>query len=159
MRSARQSMLSVCGACPDGYSEVGHSNVPARCGSKDGGLMSQCQSQHMDSSLQIRHRVGSSARPIAGILLLRPGGRRTAPKFRPAPVAGNWEDEHVNMPDRMVSNQLTDDERGIEAALRPQSLEDYVGQRRVKEALRICIEAAKRRGEALDHAIFYGPRD
>ncbi|MBX3236187.1 MAG: Holliday junction branch migration DNA helicase RuvB [Nitrospiraceae bacterium] len=61
------------------------------------------------------------------------------------------------MPDRMVSNQLTDDERGIEAALRPQSLEDYVGQRRMKEALRICIEAAKRRGEALDHAIFYGP--
>lgn len=57
----------------------------------------------------------------------------------------------------MVSNQLTDDERGIEAALRPQSLEDYVGQRRMKEALRICIEAAKRRGEALDHAIFYGP--
>ncbi len=61
------------------------------------------------------------------------------------------------MSDRMVSNQLTDDERGIEAALRPQTLEDYVGQRRMKEALRICIEAAKRRGEALDHAIFYGP--
>lgn len=87
----------------------------------------------------------------------RPGGRRTAPKVQARSVAGNWEDEHVNMPDRMVSNQLTDDERGIEAALRPQSLEDYVGQRRMKEALRICIEAAKRRGEALDHAIFYGP--
>ena len=61
------------------------------------------------------------------------------------------------MPDRTVSNQLTDDERGIEAALRPQSLQEYVGQSRMKESLEICIEAAKRRGEALDHAIFYGP--
>lgn len=61
------------------------------------------------------------------------------------------------MPDRTVSNQLTDDERGLEAALRPQSLREYVGQSRMKESLEICIEAAKRRGEALDHAIFYGP--
>ena len=61
------------------------------------------------------------------------------------------------MPDRTVTNQLTDDERGIEAALRPQNLQEYVGQTRMKEALGICIEAAKRRGEALDHAIFYGP--
>ena len=61
------------------------------------------------------------------------------------------------MSDRTVTNQLTDEERGIEAALRPQSLREYVGQSRMKEALEICIEAAKRRGEALDHAIFYGP--
>ncbi|MGD9726657.1 MAG: Holliday junction branch migration DNA helicase RuvB, partial [Nitrospiraceae bacterium] len=50
-----------------------------------------------------------------------------------------------------------DDERGVEAALRPQTLDEYVGQERMKESLRICIEAARRRGEALDHAIFYGP--
>ncbi|MCW5797758.1 MAG: Holliday junction branch migration DNA helicase RuvB [Nitrospira sp.] len=61
------------------------------------------------------------------------------------------------MSDRTLSNQLTDDERGLEAALRPQSLREYVGQPRMKESLEICIEAAKRRGEALDHAIFYGP--
>ncbi|MCW5787015.1 MAG: Holliday junction branch migration DNA helicase RuvB [Nitrospira sp.] len=61
------------------------------------------------------------------------------------------------MTERTVSNQLTDDERGLEAALRPQSLQEYVGQPRMKESLEICIEAAKRRGEALDHAIFYGP--
>ena len=48
-------------------------------------------------------------------------------------------------------------DNGLEAALRPQSLRDYVGQSRMKESLEICIEAAKRRGEALDHAIFYGP--
>jgi len=56
-----------------------------------------------------------------------------------------------------VGNQLTEDERGIETTLRPQTLEEYVGQVRMKESLRICIEAAKQRGEALDHAIFYGP--
>ncbi len=61
------------------------------------------------------------------------------------------------MNERTVSSQLTDDERGLEAALRPQSLQEYVGQPRMKDSLGICIEAAKRRGEALDHAIFYGP--
>ncbi len=61
------------------------------------------------------------------------------------------------MPDRMVTGQMTEDERGIEATLRPQNLDEYVGQTRMKESLRICIEAAKQRNEALDHAIFYGP--
>jgi Holliday junction DNA helicase RuvB len=61
------------------------------------------------------------------------------------------------MSERMVTNRVSDDERGVEAALRPQTLEEYVGQERMKESLRICIEAARRRGEALDHAIFYGP--
>ena len=61
------------------------------------------------------------------------------------------------MTDRILTSQLTDEERGIEASLRPQTLEEYVGQTRMKESLRICIEAAKQRGEALDHAIFYGP--
>jgi Holliday junction DNA helicase RuvB len=61
------------------------------------------------------------------------------------------------MSDRTVNNKIADDERGLEAALRPQNLDEYVGQERMKESLRICIEAARRRGEALDHAIFYGP--
>ncbi|MEX5217899.1 MAG: Holliday junction branch migration DNA helicase RuvB [Nitrospiraceae bacterium] len=61
------------------------------------------------------------------------------------------------MSERMVTNRVSDDERGVEAALRPQTLDEYVGQERMKESLRICIEAARRRGEALDHAIFYGP--
>jgi len=59
--------------------------------------------------------------------------------------------------DRLLTTQLTDDERSIEASLRPQTLSEYVGQERMKESLRICIEAAKQRHEALDHAIFYGP--
>ncbi|MFQ5931023.1 MAG: Holliday junction branch migration DNA helicase RuvB [Nitrospiraceae bacterium] len=61
------------------------------------------------------------------------------------------------MPDRVVTNEISDEERGLETTLRPQTLDEYVGQDRMKESLRICIEAAKRRGEALDHAIFYGP--
>ena len=61
------------------------------------------------------------------------------------------------MAERVVSTQITDEERSIENVLRPQTLEQYVGQERMKESLRICIEAAKQRNEALDHAIFYGP--
>jgi len=64
----------------------------------------------------------------------------------------------MSMPDdRLLTNQLTDEERGIETTLRPQTLAEYVGQERMKESLRVCIEAAKQRREALDHAIFYGP--
>jgi holliday junction DNA helicase RuvB len=59
--------------------------------------------------------------------------------------------------ERLVNTQMTEDERGLEATLRPQTLDEYVGQARMKESLRICIQAAKQRGEALDHAIFYGP--
>ena len=56
-----------------------------------------------------------------------------------------------------MTNRVTDDDRGLENVLRPQTLDEYVGQDKMKESLRICIEAAKRRGESLDHAIFYGP--
>lgn len=59
--------------------------------------------------------------------------------------------------DHIVDGQLADEEHGLDTTLRPQTLDEYVGQTRMKESLRICIEAAKRRGEALDHAIFYGP--
>ena len=61
------------------------------------------------------------------------------------------------MADRVVSAQLTDEERSIDNVLRPQTLAEYVGQERMKESLRICIAAAKQRHEALDHTIFYGP--
>lgn len=56
-----------------------------------------------------------------------------------------------------MTNRVMDDERGLENVLRPQTLDDYVGQDKMKESLRICIEAAKQRGDSLDHAIFYGP--
>ena len=59
--------------------------------------------------------------------------------------------------ERMIGSRLSDDECGLETTLRPQRFEEYVGQERMKASLRICIDAAKQRGEALDHAIFYGP--
>ena len=61
------------------------------------------------------------------------------------------------MTERFVTNRATDEERGQENVLRPQTLDEYVGQEKMKESLRICIEAARQREEALDHAIFYGP--
>jgi Holliday junction DNA helicase RuvB len=61
------------------------------------------------------------------------------------------------MVDRIVSPRDRADEVSLETSLRPQSLDEYIGQARVKENLRILIEAAKARGEALDHVLFYGP--
>ncbi|MBI3774892.1 MAG: AAA family ATPase, partial [Gammaproteobacteria bacterium] len=60
-------------------------------------------------------------------------------------------------PDRIITTQPTDDEKSFEASLRPQTIGEYVGQARMKESLQICMDAAKQRGEALDHCIFYGP--
>jgi Holliday junction DNA helicase RuvB len=61
------------------------------------------------------------------------------------------------MPERILTSQLNEEEKKYEAALRPKTLEEYVGQSRIKENLKVYIEAAKKRGEVLDHVIFYGP--
>jgi Holliday junction DNA helicase RuvB len=61
------------------------------------------------------------------------------------------------MSERIVSTHVSEEERGVDSSLRPQTLDEYVGQERMKESLRVCIQAAIQRGEALDHAIFYGP--
>ena len=61
------------------------------------------------------------------------------------------------MPKRMIETDLTEEDIRIEGSLRPQVLDDYIGQSKVKENLKIYIEAAKQRGEALDHVLFYGP--
>ena len=61
------------------------------------------------------------------------------------------------MAERIVTMQPADDDKTVEATLRPQTLEEYVGQARMKESLRICMDAAKQRKEALDHCVFYGP--
>ncbi|MCP9451382.1 MAG: Holliday junction branch migration DNA helicase RuvB [Nitrospira sp.] len=61
------------------------------------------------------------------------------------------------MAERLLTNRVMEEEKGIEQTLRPRTLNDYIGQEKMKESLRVCIEAAKRRGDPLDHAIFYGP--
>ncbi|GFO83846.1 Holliday junction branch migration DNA helicase RuvB [Anaerostipes butyraticus] len=60
------------------------------------------------------------------------------------------------MIDRVISTEL-EEEITIENHLRPQRLADYIGQEKVKQNLKIFIEAAKNRGESLDHVLFYGP--
>jgi Holliday junction DNA helicase RuvB len=57
----------------------------------------------------------------------------------------------------IVSASLREDERQFEATLRPTRLADFAGQPKVKEILAIAIEATKRRGEAMDHVLLYGP--
>ena len=58
---------------------------------------------------------------------------------------------------RTIETKLTDEDKKIEGGLRPQSLKDYIGQSKIKEGLSISIEAAKVRGDALDHVLLYGP--
>ena len=60
---------------------------------------------------------------------------------------------------KVISTQIQEDDIKIEKTLRPQTLENYIGQEKIKENLKIYIEAAKGRGEALDHVLFYGPPD
>jgi Holliday junction DNA helicase RuvB len=66
--------------------------------------------------------------------------------------------EKINNPhDRVISGKALDDDARIEASIRPTRLADYIGQNRVKENLQIAVEAARTRGEALDHVLLYGP--
>ena len=57
----------------------------------------------------------------------------------------------------MITTEYTEEDVRIEGTLRPQYLTDYIGQKKAKEKLKIYIEAAKQRGDALDHVLFYGP--
>ena len=59
--------------------------------------------------------------------------------------------------DRMISTELMEEDIAVEGSLRPQNLSEYIGQEKVKKNLRIFIEAAKMRGESLDHVLLYGP--
>ena len=61
------------------------------------------------------------------------------------------------MEKRMISTELVEEDVKIENNLRHLSLEDYIGQEKVKRNLKVYIEAAKERGDSLDHVLFYGP--
>lgn len=61
------------------------------------------------------------------------------------------------MSNRMIETNLIEEDVKIEGSLRPQNLDDYIGQTKVKENLKIYIEAARQRNDALDHVLFYGP--
>ena len=62
----------------------------------------------------------------------------------------------MNRPEITTPDTL-DEETSLETSLRPSQLTEFIGQEKVKESLRVYIDAAKQRGEALDHVLFYGP--
>src|SRR6202034_2179156 len=62
-----------------------------------------------------------------------------------------------NTPDRLVNAARADEEQGFELKLRPRWLGEFIGQTKAKEQLAIALEAAKSRGEALDHVLLFGP--
>ena len=59
--------------------------------------------------------------------------------------------------DRFITTEFTDEDISLEGSLRPQRLNEYIGQEQVKKNLGIFIEAARMRGESLDHVLLYGP--
>ncbi len=61
------------------------------------------------------------------------------------------------MKPRMITTDFTEEDKKIEGSLRPKNLEEYIGQEKIKNNLKIYIEAAKQRRDALDHVLFYGP--
>ena len=80
------NMLGVCGVCPEGYVEIGRSSVPARCGSTDGGRLTQCQLRKMESTFPDATQgyktcppdCGATAQPSQGAL-------PTPPRYREVP--------------------------------------------------------------------------
>lgn len=67
-----------------------------------------------------------------------------------------WKDE-PRARERVVQPELTEEDLEADRKLRPQLLADYIGQERVKQTLHVAIDAAKQRGESLDHLLFFGP--
>src|SRR6202453_5074650 len=81
------------------------------------------------------------------------GAAAAAARAGQSKVAGNMTDPR----ERIISGKAFDEDARVEASIRPKQLSDYIGQNRVKENLQIAVEAARTRGEALDHVLLYGP--
>lgn len=58
---------------------------------------------------------------------------------------------------RIITTEITEEDKSVETNLRPQMLKEYIGQEKIKQTLNIYIQAARARGESLDHVLFYGP--
>jgi len=80
------NLLSVCGSCPAGYREIGNSSVPARCGSQDGGRLTQCQLEKMELNLPDPTQGGKTCPPDCGTTATPgQGALPPPPKYRPTP--------------------------------------------------------------------------
>ena len=69
----------------------------------------------------------------------------------------NLDESEMDLENRIVSTSYTAEDGDTDVSLRPKRLEDYIGQEKVKNNLKVYIEAAKSRGESLDHVLLYGP--
>jgi hypothetical protein len=80
------NLLAVCGSCPEGYREMGNSNVPARCGSQDGGRLTQCQLEKMESNLPDPNLGVTTCPPNCGSTATPgQGAMPPPPKYLPTP--------------------------------------------------------------------------
>jgi hypothetical protein len=80
------NLLSVCGSCPEGYREIGNSSVPARCGSQDGGRLTQCQLEKMELNLPDPTQGGKTCPPDCGSTATPgQGALPPPPKYLPTP--------------------------------------------------------------------------
>jgi hypothetical protein len=80
------NLLSVCGSCPEGYREMGNSNVPARCGNKEGGRLTQCQLEKMESNFPDSTQGGKTCPPDCGSTATPgQGALPPPPKYLPTP--------------------------------------------------------------------------
>ena len=73
---------------------------------------------------------------------------------------GQWiksRRDRRDMAKRTISTEFTEEDARLEPTLRPQHLSDYIGQQKIKDNLSVYIQAAKQRGDALDHVLLYGP--
>ncbi len=77
--------------------------------------------------------------------------------FGCAIIDKEFERKYLVMAKRIITTELQNEDVKLENSLRPQRLDDYIGQKKIKDSLKVYISAAKKRNESLDHVLFYGP--
>src|SRR5579885_3771087 len=88
---------------------------------------------------------------------LNRGSIRPVASVRQNPAAADLSAADLRSRERLVSAAPVEDDSSFELKLRPQRLAEFIGQGKVKENLAVAIEAARSRGEAMDHVLLYGP--
>ncbi len=87
-------------------------------------------------------------------MIEKSGGRKNTPEYG---IDWDARDDDLDLENRLTEAGYTPEDREVENPLRPRTFAEYIGQEKVKENLKIFIEAAKSRKETLDHVLLYGP--
>ena len=69
----------------------------------------------------------------------------------------DFESAEMDFENRLTTAEVTPEDSDLEGSLRPRTMAEYIGQQKAKENLRVFIDAARMRGEPLDHVLLYGP--